>query len=65
MESRITNEQIALFKDFLRKYEPYPLEVLKKLQYDDDDFDEDRVFATRAKKILLENGIDISDCRPE
>lgn len=57
MESDITKRQIELFKKIIEEFEPYPLEVLDSLQYDDKDYDEDRINATIAKKILLEHGI--------
>ena len=59
--SNITEEQISLFKDVLSLAEPYPLDELDKHMFYDDN-DEERVKrceATIAKKILLENGIDV------
>lgn len=58
MASSITSEQIKLFKHILELYEPYPLEVLDNLPHDkDEEHDDNRVFATMAKKILIEHGI--------
>lgn len=57
MDTSITNEQISFFKSIIKKYQPYPLDILNKLMYDDSRYDENRLLATRAKKILLEHGI--------
>ena len=59
MASSITKEQIELFKWLISKYEPYSFDVLDKVGYDKDNYDDDRLFATYAKKILIENGIEI------
>lgn len=59
MELNITKEQIKLFKHILSLYEPYPLDVLDRLNFDNDEFDDHRVDATFAKKILIENGVNI------
>ena len=61
MASNITKEQIGFFKHILSLAEPYPIEELEKHIFLDDN-DEERIKrcdATRAKKILLENGIDV------
>jgi predicted kinase len=59
MDTSITNEQISFFKSVIKKYKPYPLDILDKLMYDDNRYDDNRLLATRAKKILLEHGIEI------
>lgn len=61
MELSITSEQIKLFKHILSLYEPYPLEVLDRLNFDKDEFDNNKVDATFAMKILIEHGININD----
>ena len=57
MEQNITNTQIEFFKHIIELYEPYSLEELEKLKLDDKEHDPDRINATIAKKILIENGI--------
>ncbi len=61
MSSKLTEEQIKLFKKVLSMAEPYPFEELDEHMYYDDK-DEERIRrcnATMAKKILIENGIDV------
>lgn len=61
MGSSITKEQIDLFRLVASSAEPYPIDELDKYMYYDDT-DEERVKrcdATLAKKILLENGIEV------
>ena len=65
MDSNITKKQIDLCRYILSKYDPYPIEVLKNLSFDDDKYDENRVSATMAKKILLDNNIPLTDEEPK
>ena len=60
MEHPITEKQIEFFKMVIKKYEPYPLDILNKIRYDENRYDENRLAATWAKKHLLEHGIDIN-----
>lgn len=61
MASNITEEQIDFFKYVMSLAEPYPLEGFEKLlHYDEQDEEVMRRYdATMAKKILLENGIEV------
>ena len=61
MASSITKEQIDFFKYIMSLAEPYPLEGFeKRLHYDEQDEEIiKRYDATMAKKISLENGIDV------
>lgn len=61
MVQSISDENIKRFRDAIAKYEPYPLSVLNEIGFDDDTFDDNRVYATYALKRLLENGIPIED----
>ncbi len=64
MESNISKELIDMMFTALKKAEPYPIEYLDELGYDDhryeDDYSErDRINATIAKKFFIENGVNI------
>lgn len=61
MASNITEEQIIFFKYVMSLAEQYPLEGFEdRLHYDEQDEEAiKRCNATMAKKILLENGIDV------
>lgn len=66
MESSISKELIELLKIALAKAEPYPIEFLDTLGYDDPRFEldhpeKDRITATMAKKFIIEHNIDILD----
>ena len=61
MASNITSEQIARYRELIAKYEPYSLDVLDKIGFDNDEYDEKRVLATMAKKRLLECGITLNE----
>ena len=61
MARNFTSEEIAFYRELLSKYEPYPLEVLDDLMFDDTRYDQNRIDATIAKKRLLECGIVITD----
>lgn len=62
MASNISEDQIKLLKEVLSLAEPYPLDELDEHLFCDDKSEEriKRIEATLAKKLLLENGIDIS-----
>ncbi len=64
MARNITSESISFYKDLLAKYEPYPLEILDDLMFDDTRYDQNRIDATFAKKRLLECGIPLTDDEP-
>lgn len=59
MELNITKEQIEFFKYIISLAEPYPFEVLDDVGYEDNRYDEIRLNSTRAKKLLIEHGIEI------
>lgn len=61
MDSNITREQIEQLKLAVASAEPYPIEELDEHSfYDDKDTERlKRCLATKAKIILLENGIEI------
>lgn len=61
MPSNITEEQIKFFKYIVSLAEPYPFDELDDhIVYDDKDEENiRRCDAARAKKILLENGIEV------
>lgn len=61
MVSSITREQVSRYRELISKYEPYPLEILDKIGFDNDGYDEKRVLATIAKKFLIENNVLIED----
>lgn len=60
MAQSISNENIKYFRDLIAKVEPYPLEVLNDLMFDDTRYDDQRILATYAKKRLLECGIPLT-----
>ena len=64
MASNITSEQITRYRELISKYEPYPLDVLDKIGFDNDGYDEKRVLATMAKKRLLECDISLTEEEP-
>ena len=53
----ISSSQVDSFRALIREFEPYPLEVLENLMIDDDRYDENRINATIAKKMLIDCGI--------
>ena len=57
MASIISSSQVDSFRALIREFEPYPLEVLEDLMIDDNRYDENRINATIAKKILIDCGI--------
>ena len=57
MASIISSSQVDSFRALIREIEPYPLEVLENLMIDDDRYDENRINATIAKKMLIDCGI--------
>ncbi len=62
MESNISKELIDMFYLALNKAEPYPIEYLEEIGFDDKRFDDDypekdRINATLAKKYLLQYGL--------
>lgn len=64
MESNMSKELIDMMFIALKKADPYPIEYLDELGYDDPRYednysDKDRINATIAKKFLIENGINI------
>ena len=66
MASNISNELIEMLKTALKKADPYPVEFLDELGFDDLRFDlnspeKDRINASLAKKFLVEHGIIIND----
>ncbi len=61
MDSNITKEQIDLCRYILSKYKPYPVDVLKDLNFDNDEYDDNRISATMAKKILSDNNIPLTE----
>lgn len=61
MASNITNEQIMRYRELISNYEPYSLDILDKIGFDNDGYDEKRVLATMAKKRLLECGIPLTE----
>lgn len=64
MAQGISAENIKLFREAIAKYEPYPLSVLHEIGFDDYSFDDNRVYATYAKKRLLECGIPLTEDDP-
>lgn len=61
MEHPITEKQIEFFKMIISQYEPYTMDVLDKVSYDDNRYDEKRLAATWAKKHLLEHGVKLDE----
>lgn len=66
MDSNTPKELIEILKESLKRAEPYPIEYLDDLGYDDprlkDDYPEkDRITATMAKKYMIEHGIPIDE----
>lgn len=61
MALNISSSQIDSLKAIIREFKPYPLEVLEDLMIDDKRYDENRINATIAKKMLLECGIPLTD----
>ena len=61
MAQSISDENIQYFRELIAKYEPYPLEILDDLMFDDTRYDDQRIQATYAKKRLLECGIPLSE----
>lgn len=61
MARNITSENIAFYRGLLAQYEPYPLEVLDDLMFDDTRYDQNRIDATIAKKRLIECGISLAE----
>ena len=61
MAQSISDEYIERYRKAIAEYEPYPLSVLDELMFDDDRFDDNRIYATWALKQLLENGISIEN----
>ncbi len=57
MASIISSSQVDSFRALIREIEPYPLEVLEDLMIDDNRYDENRINATIAKKMLIDCGI--------
>ena len=61
MVQNISDEDIKDFRKAIAEYEPYPLSVLDELEFDDNRYDDNRIYATWAKKRLLECGIPIEE----
>lgn len=59
-KSKLTEEQIKLFRTIANGAKPYPLDE-PQLEYFDDHLDNKRVAATRARQILLEHGIKLEE----
>ena len=61
MDSNTTREQIDYLKKIMSSAEPYPIDELEKYAYYDDNDKErvNRCNATRAKKLLIELGIEV------
>lgn len=57
MASNISAEQVKQLKNLVAEYDPYPIEILDEYMFDDKQYDENRIDATIAKKILMENDI--------
>ena len=57
MASIISSSQVDSFRALIREFEPYSLEVLEDLMIDDNRYDENRINATIAKKMLIDCGI--------
>ncbi len=57
MASNISAEQVKQLKNLIAQYAPYPIEILDDYMFDDKQYDENRIDATIAKKILTENNI--------
>ena len=61
MARNITSENITFYRGLLAQYEPYPLEILDDLMFDDTRYDRNRIDATIAKKRLIECGIPLTE----
>lgn len=59
-KSKLTEEQIKLFRTIANGAEPYPLDEPKLLDFDNH-LNDKRVAATRARQILLEHGIKLDE----
>lgn len=57
MASKLSDEDIAMWKSVLEKAEPYAYDAPEMNTFDGDSTDHDRVMATFAKRILEEAGI--------
>lgn len=60
----ISSEDAELFKRYLRETEPYPLQILDELMFDDKRYEEGRLLATSVLKLLLNAGYSQEDVNP-
>ena len=65
MASITRQEQFEFFKDMVRKYEPYPMEVYTNLDFDDKRCPDDKRFAASISlKALLDMGYPEEEANP-
>lgn len=64
MASTISKEAAAEFISYIREHEPYPVSILDDLMFDDNRYDDRRLSATIAMKVLLDSGFTEEEVNP-